>query len=45
MVEISQKLSKGLSFVRVDLYVLNNDDIKFGEMTFLPDSGKLLIFS
>ena len=41
MLEISKKLSKGFAFVRVDLYVLNNGDIKFGEMTFLPDSGKL----
>ena len=41
MVEISQKLSKGFAFVRVDLYVLNNENIKFGEMTFAPDSGKL----
>ena len=41
MVEISQKLSKGFAFVRVDLYVLNNENIKFGEMTFTPDSGKL----
>ena len=41
MVEISQKLSKGFSFVRVDLYILNNNDIKFGEMTFAPFSGIL----
>jgi len=44
MIEISSKLSKGFAFVRVDLYVLNNGDIKFGEMTFTPNSG-LLIFS
>ena len=42
MVEISQKLSKGFAFVRVDLYVLNNGDIKFGEMTFTPDSGRIV---
>ena len=42
MVEISQKLSKGFAFVRVDLYVLNNGDIKFGEMTFTPSSGTLV---
>ena len=41
MIEISQKLSKGFSFVRVDLYILNNGDIKFGEMTFAPFSGLL----
>ncbi len=42
MVEISKKLSKGFAFVRVDLYVLNNGDIKFGEMTFTPASGTLI---
>ena len=41
MIEISSKLSKGFAFVRVDLYVLNNGDIKFGEMTFTPNSGLL----
>jgi hypothetical protein len=42
MVEISKTLSKGFALVRVDLYVLNNDDIKFGEMTFTPTSGRLV---
>ena len=42
MVEISQKLSKGFALVRVDLYVLNNGDIKFGEMTFTPTSGTIV---
>ena len=42
MVEICKKLSKGFAFVRVDLYVLNNGDIKFGEMTFTPTSGRLV---
>ena len=42
MIEISQTLSKGFPFVRVDLYVLNNGDIKFGEMTFTPDSGRIV---
>jgi len=41
MIEISQKLSNGFAFVRVDLYILNNGDIKFGEMTFAPFSGNL----
>ena len=41
MVEICKKLSKGFDFVRVDLYVLNNGDIKFGELTFTPASGTL----
>ncbi len=41
MIDISKKLSKGFAFVRLDLYVLNNGDIKFGEMTFTPASGTL----
>jgi len=41
MIEISKKLSKGFAFVRIDLYILNDGDIKFGEMTFTPDSGQL----
>ncbi|MBD5445166.1 MAG: hypothetical protein HDR29_06395, partial [Lachnospiraceae bacterium] len=32
-------LSKDFIFVRVDLYNLNNGEIKFGEMTFTPNSG------
>ena len=38
MIEICRKLSVGIPFVRVDLYVINND-IFFGEMTFYPASG------
>lgn len=38
MQEICRKLSKGIPFVRVDLYVI--DDIEyFGELTFYPASG------
>ncbi len=39
MIEIAEILSKGFNFVRVDLYCLNDGDIKFGEMTFTPDTG------
>ena len=35
---ICQKLSKGIPFVRVDLYV-TSDSVYFGEMTFYPYSG------
>ena len=42
MIEICKKLSKGFAFVRIDLYVLNNGDIKFGEMTFTPFSGRIV---
>lgn len=39
MLRIAEKLSQDFIFVRVDLYKLDNDDIKFGEMTFTPNSG------
>lgn len=38
MIELAKKLSKGFSFVRVDLYNLNGK-IYFGEMTFTSGSG------
>lgn len=38
MFEIAAKLSKGLPFVRIDLYQ-SNDHIYFGEITFFSDSG------
>ena len=39
MIEISNKLSKDLIFVRVDLYSIKNK-IYFGELTFFPWGGK-----
>lgn len=38
MFSIAEKLSKGIPFVRVDLYCIDNL-VYFGEMTFYPDSG------
>lgn len=38
MFEIAAKLSKGIPFVRVDLFECDGK-IYFGEMTFFPDSG------
>ena len=38
MLDIARKLSKGIPFVRVDLYYLNNQ-VYFSEMTFTPGSG------
>lgn len=38
LIEISRKLSKGIPFTRVDLYVINNS-VYFGEITFYPASG------
>lgn len=39
MLEVAKILSEGFVFVRVDLYNLDNGDIKFGEMTFTPAAG------
>lgn len=38
MFAIAEKLSKGIPYVRVDLYCIDGL-IYFGEMTFFPDSG------
>lgn len=38
MVELAEKLSKGMPFLRVDFYEVNNN-IYFGELTFYPASG------
>lgn len=38
MKEICRKLAKNIPFVRIDLYVIDND-IYFGEITFYPASG------
>lgn len=38
MISIAKKLSKGIPFVRVDLYVCDGKPY-FGEMTFYPQSG------
>lgn len=38
MFEAAEKLSKGIPFVRVDLYQ-SNGRVYFGEMTFYPDAG------
>lgn len=39
MIYIAKKLSNGFPEVRVDLYLLPNGDIKFGELTFTSASG------
>ena len=38
MLEVSRKLSKGLKFIRVDFYIVN-DRLYCGELTFYPGSG------
>ena len=39
MVELAKILSAGFPEVRVDLYLLPDDSIKFGELTFTSASG------
>jgi teichuronopeptide biosynthesis TupA-like protein len=38
MISAAEILSQGVSYVRVDLYEINNSP-RFGEMTYYPDSG------
>lgn len=38
MLNLARKLSKGIPFVRIDFYVIN-DRVYFGEMTFYHESG------
>ena len=38
MIQLSERLSKGLSFIRVDFYEANKK-IYFGELTFFPGNG------
>ena len=38
MFDIARRLSKGIPYVRVDLYAINGKTY-FGELTFFPDSG------
>ena len=39
MISIAEKLAAGFAHVRVDLFLLDNGEIKFGEMTFSTSSG------
>jgi hypothetical protein len=39
LIRLAEKLSAGFAHVRVDFYILNSGEIKFGEMTFTPASG------
>lgn len=40
MIEISKKLSSDFEFVRIDLYLSNDNKIYFSEYTFSPSNGK-----
>lgn len=39
MVDLAARLSEGFPFVRVDLFVIDDQRVVFGEWTFLPASG------
>ncbi|MCA1010723.1 ATP-grasp fold amidoligase family protein [Halobacillus halophilus] len=39
MIELSKTLSRDFPHVRVDFYVLNNNEIYFGELTFFHEAG------
>ena len=39
MIALSERLAEGFSHTRVDLYLLNNGEIKLGEITFTSASG------
>ncbi|MCD7945955.1 MAG: hypothetical protein LUF81_05070, partial [Clostridiales bacterium] len=40
LLSLAEKLAEGFPFVRVDFYLLNSGEIKFGELTFTSDSGQ-----
>ena len=44
MLELSESLAEGFSFVRVDFYIINSE-LFFGEMTFTPDNGTAMFSS
>ncbi len=39
LLSIAEKLAADFAYVRVDFYVLNDNSIRFGEMTFTPAGG------
>ena len=39
LLKCAERLAKGLPFARMDFYVLEDGNIKFGEITFCPMSG------
>jgi hypothetical protein len=44
MVEIAETLSAGFSFLRVDLYRMDDDTVIFGELSYNPGGGTSLFF-
>lgn len=41
VIRLAEELAQGFAHVRVDFYILDNGDIRFGEMTFTSASGAL----
>jgi hypothetical protein len=41
MIAIAEDLAAGADFLRIDLYLLGEDDIRFGEITLAPNAGWL----
>lgn len=41
MIQIAENLSSEFDFVRIDLYLIDNEKIVFGEYTFFPGGGML----
>ncbi|MDL2302123.1 hypothetical protein LJC58_07200 [Lachnospiraceae bacterium OttesenSCG-928-D06] len=39
LIYLAEKLGEEFAYVRVDFYILNSGEIKFGEMTFTPTNG------
>lgn len=39
MIKVAKNISKGFPFIRLDFYILENDEFKLSEMTFSPASG------
>lgn len=39
LLDLAEILANGIPFSRIDFYILQNGDIKFGEITFFPMSG------
>ena len=39
MISLANQLAGPFAHIRIDFYVLNNSDLKFGEMTFTSASG------
>ena len=44
MIRIAEILSESFPHVRVDLYLLDSGEIRFGEMTFTTSAGFLMRF-